>query len=754
MALKTKAKIASIGEALGKKSVEFTFQDPALIDAPNSAIVKLDGSARQLPDPEKWLKPSIGVERIVFQGIRQVVGEKVSSTGEAVYELANKDPRVRFGGSVSDIVDFGGSDIGRAISMTSGLAAFVEITFFGTGLNLLSGSMIVARGWDAVIDGQAPVDIGADGTSTLTGRDYRGNTIVPVASGLSLGIHTVRLIIQNGGSLPMQGLEILNESTDIQIPEGSVLAAGNKFRNSALTTTSYASGFEGTPTLNGKGGRVVVYITPEGNIKKEIQQTEDTQLNLSAADHSNEEVIQRINWREFGSGRTDDFTSLTSSVSDKAFTLDDGVTSLAGDDVRTGSEIGVRPNSTGDYVIFTFVGTGLDIFSEVSVTSSNTHEVFVDDVSIGFMNQVDGTGVEKIVSGLPYGSHVVRIEKVNTDTNVDIDELIVYGPKKPTIPSDSQEIQEYFLMADFVANTVGNRDRISTGVLKKYVAREFRYGTSWTTGLTLNLGVSPAGFYADTNASGATLEYTFWGTGFDFRMVDSSVDRSSSILIEIDDGSGFQTFNTANFGSIATDTESDTYGMTFTAATGILNTRTGTSRGGWVVQNLPLQAYTVRLTNQNAQRMSPISIDIITPVHYPNAKVGSMALGQGVQLQTVTESQDIDLTKAKAWIKFDQANSEVLSSHNISAVVDAQAGEYLVYFEKPFKNSNYMICGSGARYGTGTAQTLTIHFDDVAEEHRPKRNHCRIYTQTNNGQELDGISTVVFFGELEDEGVE
>lgn len=32
MALKTKAKIASIGEALGKKSAEFTFQDPPMID--------------------------------------------------------------------------------------------------------------------------------------------------------------------------------------------------------------------------------------------------------------------------------------------------------------------------------------------------------------------------------------------------------------------------------------------------------------------------------------------------------------------------------------------------------------------------------------------------------------------------------------------------------------------------------------------------------------------------------------------------
>ena len=93
----TKVSLADIGEILSQKGSEFTFQDPARVDVPNTELTDLSGNARQIPDPTNTLKPALGIERIRTNSLSQKNNEK-GPNGELVYELSNRDSRFRFVG--------------------------------------------------------------------------------------------------------------------------------------------------------------------------------------------------------------------------------------------------------------------------------------------------------------------------------------------------------------------------------------------------------------------------------------------------------------------------------------------------------------------------------------------------------------------------------------------------------------------------------------------------------------------------------
>ena len=202
------------------------------------------------------------------------------------------------------------------------LNSFVEVVFWGTGLNLLT----IINGTGPNPDIRASVDGAAEGSNfwidgngpnTLSGRNNNLNQIINVTSGLSQGLHTVRIRLNNSPTwaLDIYGFEILNESTTLNVRPGVGYPEGAKATLASAQTPAVSSGFYseiGTPGT--RGGKVVVYLTQSGEIRKAIQWTNASQQDLAAADHANEQIERTYHWREFGTNLSDDFRTLVNST--------------------------------------------------------------------------------------------------------------------------------------------------------------------------------------------------------------------------------------------------------------------------------------------------------------------------------------------------------------------------------------------------------------------------------------------------------
>jgi len=702
---KTQFQLRDIGKILEKSSD--SFQDPPLISAPFTTITDLSGNTRKLADPSKTLRPAMGIERIHTKAKVLVANEK-GANGEQVWKIQDGDDRVRFVG------EWGGSSNthGQAITNPASSSGdnYIEITFYGTGLNLLRLSTGNLR------DIRISVDGGAEGSNLefiastiLNGRGYGAHQLLPLVSNLSLGIHTVKVrdASVTFGSF-IYGFEVLNEEADIQVPEGEIFANGRKYAQNADTTTSYNSGFDGNPVLNGRGGRVLMYKLPDNEtVYKAIQQTNASQLNLASADHTNEEVIRKINFREFGANRADDFSTLT-TVSDRTFTLDDGTTTLAGNDVLTTSAESVRTLVVNGFNILTFIGTGLDIVYEAvgALPTSSTFDVSVDGTSV-FTGQLTQTSlltptILKIVSGLPYGTHTVKIRKtvLNGNWDIGIKDFIIYGPKKLSIPSSAIEIGEYYLMADFVANSTFTllSGALSTGILRKNSMREMIYSGTWS--IANDNSAFLTYLQPESLTNGGFFEYTFYGTGFDYRF-NGSTNRSANVTVAID-GVNYTGAGTV-YGT----------GTTWTPGSSTLDTAGSASmNAGFIVTGLTLEKHTVRFTNNTVNILGVESMDIITPIHYPNTKVGSLSMGNSVPVLQQSKESSVDLSKAKAWIAFDYTNSKILNSFNISAVLKTATGRAIFYLEKPLKAAGTIIGSSNHNRLAGVSLTLNTGTDN------------------------------------------
>jgi hypothetical protein len=578
----------------------------------------------------------------------------------------------------------------------------------------------------------------------------------------------------NAGSFSFVGFEILNEDIQIQVPKGEVFANGRKYTNSALTASDYNTGFDGAPVLNGRGGRVVEYLTPEGDFGKAIQQTDASQLNLSAADHSNEEVIRRINWREFGANRGDDFSTLAAGTSSRAFTLDDGTTTLVGANVNNSAATPTSPTSvylitnSVSHLTITFVGTGLDVTwsgaSNGTNTNADAHEVFVNDSSIGNWETVEASAgklkYKTLVSGLPYGTNTVSIKRnVPTSWSLGIQDFIVQGPKKPSIPADAAELQEYYLMADFIANTTAGGFTSSTGTLMKSCTRETSYiGGSWTGLGFVQVSDRKTGWAIRPNIPDANHSFgtTFWGIGIDIRH-PSSVGMDGNLLIEIDihDGSGWQTFNdTHPDATVAASAAAATYygpgDGGFNTTTGELDqvTASGSIGNGVIFKNLALGTYSIRGRSQDGSGQPHFEAwDIITPIHYPDTKIGSLSMGPSIKLHEETSTSGIDLSKAKALLVLNMQTNEIEFSHNVAATVDISTGRFNVYWEKPFKDRNYVTVAM-AEIGSGNRSYVVVPQDSKYAS------YCDFIIHESGIGDRDQRLNVAVFGELADEGDE
>jgi hypothetical protein len=569
----------------------------------------------------------MGVERIMTQQIYPLQDE-FGPNGELVHGVVNDNlGQIRFVGSWSSSKTSEGIFNGPGAS-----GDFVEITFYGTGLSVLFLNYASSRTASVSVDGGSPNVVTLSTTSSsivLTGRGYSQNVVYNLVSNLTPGLHTVK-IVEN--TFEIYGFEILNESSTLNVRPGTICGNSSKNTLAAAQNVAYKTGFDNILDANvgTKGGCALTYIKSDNTFGKAFTPTDATALYLTNTNHANEEIVRTYNWREFGCGRSDDFSTLV-STSNRAFTIDDGTVTLICTSAAnyTAKRECFLPNASSAFWTFIFVGTGLDILvNDIGSGTVDTNTMYVDGVSVGTAfsgSIVNGREyVVKLCSGLPYGTHTVKILRTSFAVGFPaVANFIVYAPKTPSLPVGAIEPAKYYVLANAAANTVAGLETISTGVIRKTCLRELTYiqgtGGSQDWIASVDLGYLNASSVA-TNRTGV-FRYTFYGTGFDLR-IRSAGDQTASaqvMLQSLSTGGSLVNLTSTNF---PTMTSSTYQYLSFTPSTGILNCNNATTNNGngLVIKDLPLGLYTVQFTNNNAASyLNPCCIDIITPIHSPKS---------------------------------------------------------------------------------------------------------------------------------------
>lgn len=595
-------------------------------------------------DLSQDMKARMGVERIITQSVYQLQNE-FGPNGEPVFANANDVfGQIRFvGPGWVNQTDLSGV---RPISGSTASLDYIEVTFYGTGLNLLTNAFTGNSATAAVDGGAAGANFFAAAySSVIQSRNYTPNQTISVASGLTLGIHTVKILSTATTQMSVCGFEVINtNSTNVTVNPGIGYIQNKTYTSAAASTFAFNSVATGT-----RGGRVLVYQNGDGSVGKAWQAVNASSALLGSADHTNEEIARTYYPREFGAGRLDDF-SRSGGAQASAFTLDDGTTSLVATSAGFATVNNIEGTSFGgasNSFTFTFVGTGLDIQASASSLVGYTFTYAVDGsaaAAITFTN--NQTQNKPIVSGLPYGSHTFRLTlTAATSGTFVINKFIVYQPKIPALPSGTIQLADYNVMANFSTaaltdNTLNGALILAQGTLYKSIAREWLFtGANWA----LAVSPYPSGFDASTGTNnGQTATYTFFGTGA-VLTVENSSGGTFSVSVTVD-GSLFST-------ATALQNISNAGGGTYTTTT------TTTQIPGRIsVSGLTLGVHTI-IIQRTAGTGSFFfdDIQIITPIHsyksnlYADLQntllVGSNAISDGRKLTPVKDA----LPATKAW---------------------------------------------------------------------------------------------------------
>jgi hypothetical protein len=672
----------------------------------------------QIPDITANLKAHFGIERIQVQQIYEMVGE-FGPNGEKVWAAVNDDKGLlRFVGKWQNNYDV----LGTYISANFDSSAYYEVTFYGTGLNLLGAQGGSTQQHEVSIDGGSfSANVFPALSTVIDSRNYVTNHTIPLASGLTLGVHTIRVRNTNAANIISgYGFEVINDSS-LRIQPGTSYINGKKLVSSSQAIVAYNSGADIESGVVGtRGGRMLVYHKADGTVKRAFNPSNLSDYGtLGSANHANEEIIRSYQPREFGSGRADDFSGNYANGSSLAFTLDDGTTTLVGSVVRaagpanTLTEGGLQLPTNAGFWTFTFVGTGLDLIMQDDGTSnSENYQISVDGVALPTLttsNAALGKFLMKVVSGLPYGTHTVKLTRVvAAASSRTVYRFIVYGPKKPALPAGAVELADYFLMADFAANSTAGVETIATGVLRKQASREFIYGGgAWGINLftTAIGGVNPG-----TNTTTNYFEYTFWGTGFEHRAATNTAGSG-----QIDVLLNGIALTSANYGTAVFSTYG---GFSFNSGTGALDGNNSTTNGsGFRVSGLPLAKYTVRFTMTGAGTpgMSAEALDIITPIHSPKSNlyadlqntlpIGSCAISDN---RNTSPLKELSASK-KAWAQaFGTSASPSTTSTVLVPVPELSCS---VKTSSNYIRVNYAITWNHSAGGSDTA--FAIYVDGV-----------------------------------------
>jgi hypothetical protein len=563
------------------------------------------------------LKVVKDIERFSVQDMVLIHNEN-GPAGEQVWKPINDlYDRVRI---VAGTRQAGNFEYGRHVNVPQ--AGYIEIQFYGTGLNLLQLMDGGSRDLIVSIDGAGEVTRNYVATGNILGaRGYAPNAIFLVASGLTYGLHTARIRSSSATVIYFGGYEVLNESTSLRICAGSAIVNGVKVTLSSDQLIPYNSSFE-SGTLGTRGGHVSVYLKEDGSIGKAVTPTAAASATGSSANHAtaNEEVIRNYFWREFGTGHNinTDFATLTASGSGgRNHTLDDATTNLVGNNIGTSLQGGIdtlRMPTIGAFVDINWIGTGFDIVGMAANASASPQTFQVDGGSSIVLStsgwQANIPRVEKIVSGLPYGSHTVRINFVGASPDLNFTNFLIYGPKKPEVPAGAMELGDYNILADYVANSTNGQLTVATGVMRKFWSqREAIHSGTWS--ISQDLTGTIGGNNSFTSTNGSAINYTFTGTGFEVRG-ESTASLTGTVELKAGTGS-FLAATTANFPTLSG--ASYATGFVFNPATGALTTTGAVGHTGFKLSGLPYGTYTVRITNTSVQLLRMHAIDIITPLH-------------------------------------------------------------------------------------------------------------------------------------------
>ena len=591
-----------------------------------------------IPDLSAMLSVQIGPQRMATQDIYTLQSE-FGPAGQPVFAAVNdKFNQIRFVGDWRSTTTTNGSKI---LSSTAfNITDYVEVVFYGTGLNMVTlYDGTVQNTVYSVDGGSESANIHpATNSAILSARNYSPNQVVKVVSGLTLGTHTVKLR-NNSASVDthVAGFEVLTETTTLQVSPGTVMKGKYKNALSSLQTVAYDTTFE-SGTLGTKGGCVLVYLKNDGTIGKAVTPTDTTALYLASTSHVNEEIIRTYNWREFGAGRADDFSLAIGTNTAHTFTLDDGITTLSNSASAQNSTFeGLVIGSAANYMYLTFIGTGLDILRYDTVLSPDATVVTIDGVvagtlaSIGVANTLNTT---KICSGLPYGTHSIKFSMATSATgSIAFKNFIVYAPKKPVLPVGSIELSQYYKVADYSATTSGAVGSVGSGVLRKMNGREFTYVGTWQA-LAIDNGNMDSGFNTGTVTATSYVEYSFFGTGIVHGCWFATGVANATMTID-----GLALNAGSNIGSTVSFIQS-TSGVTLSAA-GVFGGTAVAGHSRVSVSGLALGWHKVRMTQNTTILYYADTFDIITPIHAP-ASLGPYVLQNTLSLGN---NSTVDLRK-------------------------------------------------------------------------------------------------------------
>ena len=270
------------------------------------------------------------------------------------------------------------------------------------------------------------------------------------------------------------------------------------------------------------------------------------------------EVAKTFWWREFGNGSANggsgatwaDASMLSATGDDISYCMDDGLTSLVGDDMEFKNSKDIGGVGPDDALYITFIGTGVGKTSE-SYSANYT-----------------------IAQNLPYGTHILKIVRQDDnggDPDMTIDgiaftpnvndygftqELTFYQPKRPLIPDSACVLADYMVFADFKPQTTAGTQLISKGVRRQNISRDVFFDE--TDGDSFNFhmyGEISDGFqiHLSGNADSDTsfkMRIPSFGTNYVHRGYQSDT-RTKLFIGDTDNDSSATKDNTANYGSYA-----------------------------------------------------------------------------------------------------------------------------------------------------------------------------------------------------------
>lgn len=672
-----------------------------------------------IPDLANNLKVRMGIERIMVQSIYPIQNE-VGSNGEQIYGVMNDTlGLIRFAGT--DWINTISNQGVHPDSASTSTSDYVEIVFYGTGLNLLTLLFSSSQDYRVTVDGGAESGniLGASYSSVLSGRQYNANQIINLASGLTLGLHTIKLRkgTSSGLDTRIMGFEIVNESANMNVRPGVAYIGNRKKIVSSSSSLPYNSGFESilqggssVGSIGSRGARVLTYLKSDATIGRAAYITNGASAFLTSADHTYEDAARTYFFREFGSGRSDDFSVQTGNVGavTSGSTEDNTSTLKCSAGVNVGSP-GNNPYteslilaSSSQMVEYTFVGTGLDLIRADGGSGSfaDIVSVTVDGNSVGNISgSLIARGVSKVCSGLPYGTHVVRFLRSAATGGAALGILAfkVYKPKKPSLPTGAIELSDNCIVANFVAPASGSSvEWPATGVIRKNVMREVVAVGTWSV-YSFDGTVGPS---LTTSTGGSYLEYTFFGTGIGhiFSLSNTGVNLSYTI-----DGVS----NITSLGATATYVSSAT-GVSFNSTTGVLSgTASGTPDNNQLfITGLPLGIHKLRVT-YNSGGYTHDYFDIVTPIHVVKNNRISLQSTMGVGAQGISDSRITTPVKSdikRAWAQAQGVVSAPTTSSssfgplhdmNVSVSVGGAGKEFNLRFAGSFTNS---VANSGETY--------------------------------------------------------